>query len=89
MSEKNEAANMAKEDLVYFSRKKLEGIFQFVKQHERDGLNALHPTIAIQEQSGYLLGFAQCWIMLHDLLIGKEKEIKWGTLHVERRVEGC
>ena len=45
-----------------------EKIMQKIKDNERMGLAKMPAEIALHEQSGYLIGFADCWIMVKTSL---------------------
>jgi hypothetical protein len=50
------------------TKKKFKRIMQEVKKLERSGLEILPPEVALHEQTGYLLGFAQCWNMVYSMV---------------------
>jgi hypothetical protein len=52
-------------------KKELEKIFESVRRTERDNLQKLPADTAIRVQSGWLLGYADCWNKLHKAIVGK------------------
>lgn len=44
---------------------------EILQKNERDGLNKYPPKLAIQMQSDWLLGYADCWNKLYNKLIEK------------------
>lgn len=46
---------------VLINKAKFESIMQDIKDSERDGLKKMPERLAIELQSGYLMGYADCW----------------------------
>ena len=52
-------------------------MFDKIKETEREGLDRLPESVAIQVQTGYLLGYADCWNKFWNSMT-KQSETKNG-----------